>query len=215
MKVAVIGASTEWGSIIVKSLECRGISTVVCVDELTHLPGEGRVVIKPYADLVADDIRDVYAVVDALSFKALDTSGFESLPLWHVLKLIRGQNIKCLALGSVACLYEDDRRLSYIADDETLCFDEHGASGKLCKKALLRLKQLQDIDWTLLCPPLICEDATHRSGHYEFSNDVLPIGMDGSSVISQYDFCDAAAEIIKQGLPARQVISVRQIRGSR
>ncbi len=215
MKVAVIGASTEWGSIIVKSLECRGISTVLCVDELTHLPGEGRVVIKPYEELLLEDIRDVYAIVDAISFKSLDSVGLDAIPLWHVLKLISGQNIRCLALGAVGCLYEDDRRLCYIADDQDLCFEDHKKYGELCKKALLRLKDSSDVAWTLLCPPLICEDATHRSGHYEFANDVLPIGMDGSSVINQYDFCDAAAEIIKQGLPVRQVISVRQICANR
>ncbi len=215
MKVAVIGASTEWGSIIVKALECRGISTVLCVEELTHLPGEGRVVIKPYAELKLDDIHDVHAIVDAVSFKLLGSRDFESLPLWHVLNEIKGAQIKCLVLGAVDCLYEDDRRLCYIADDQKLCFEEHGALGALCKKALLKLKDFADVAWTLLCPPLICEDATHRSGHYEFSNDVLPIGMDGSSVINQYDFCDAAAEIIKQGLPIRQVISVRQIKATR
>lgn len=210
MKVAIIGADRQDGSVIVRSCECRGIQTVSVIEELAPVPGEGRVLIKSLKDLRAEDFEDVSTVIDPVSFAEDCALRPSRIPLLYLLELLRGTGRRLLILGSVGCLYADALRNKRVFEENFL----EGAQGsspaqRLHARLFKKLQSERDVMWTLLCPPLIREDAEHKTGHYEFSDDVLPMGADGSSVISNYDLADATAELLKRGLKPFSVVSVR------
>lgn len=211
MKVAVIGADSEVGKIIVKSCECRGIQTVCMVEELSSLPGEGPVVIKAFADLKIEDFAQVNTVIDPLSFFYCSNLEFEHVPLLHLLKILEGTKINILALGSASLLYSESSRQKRVCEEPFFQEQDDFKVSKAQLELLKIISQKYIVPWTMLCPPLICEDVAHKSGHYEFSDDVLPMGADGSSVISNYDLADAVAELLKRGLKPFSLISVRAI----
>ncbi len=212
MKAAVVGAHTELGGGIVTALERRGIHSVAIMPALFPMPGEGQILIKDYDELSLADLRDVQVLIDAVSFPMITAFSTDMLPLWYELEILKKSPIKLLCLGSASCLFADDNRSTSVFDSSCLCQEDEGVANRLRANAFKRLQQERKVSWTLLCPPLICEEHSQRTGHYEFSGDVLPMGEDGSSCISISDLADATAELLKRGLQSNQVISVRALK---
>mgnify|MGYP002521765853 CR=1 FL=1 len=211
MKAAVVGAHTVLGSGVVTALERRGIHSVAIMPKLCALAGEGQIIIKDYAELTAEDLFDVQVVIDAVSFPNITAFSSDMLPLWHELELLNMCQSKLLCIGSASCLFADDSRSTSVFDSSCLCQEDEGFANRLRANAFKRLQAEQEVFWTLLCPPLICDEHSPRTGNYEFSGDVLPMGEDGSSCISIADLADAAAELLKCGLQMHKVVSVRAL----
>ena len=211
MKIAVLGANTALGASIVRKAEEAGIVVVNLVDNALNLQGEGRVVIKDFQDLLLKDFADCHYVIDTESFIRIDKYSSDLLPLWHLLELMRASPIKLLALGSSAFLYTDKSRKHLVYENDCL---SQGVNHKslLGVNAYQRLKSCINVQWSVLCPPLLIEQNVYSTGVLEFSDDILPMGLDGDSSISQGDFASATIELLKRGVKAHHCVSVRSLR---
>lgn len=209
MKIAVLGAARVPGLGLVEAAEARGIHVLSAVEDPSYLPGDGPIVIKPYAELELADIADCHVVVDAVSFPHITQYSSDLLPLWHLLEILRGKNVPLLAVGSAACLYTGEDRMEGMLESSCLCNDAHDASFRLSSEACKRLRAETQVPWTLLCPPLIFDPDGYKSGRIEFFADVLPMGVDGSSYISGPDLALAAVELLMRGLKPQEIVGVR------
>ena len=195
MKIAVVGANTALGSSIVRKAEESGIGVVSLVTSAINLAGQGRVVIKNFQDLLISDFNDCHCIVDTESFLRIDKYSSDLLPIWHLLELLKGSSIKLLTLGSSSFLYTDKSRRNLVYESECLCSESEAISPLLCVNAYNRLKSCDNVNWSVLCPPLLIDKAGYGCGNIEFSNDILPMGVDGDSSISQSDFSLATIEL--------------------
>lgn len=209
MKIAVIGANSTLGRKVVNKAEARGIAVVGMVRTAERLVGDGPLVLKPYHELTNDDLAGCHAVVDTVSFPHVDRYAGDDLPLWHLLTLCAGGERRLLAVGSCAFLYVDGSRRRRVADDEGVAAALSAPILRQCARIYDRLRTVGDVHWGVLCPPLVVDRRGYGSGRYEFGDDLLPMGADGSSAITLVDLADATVETLLRGVPRRRCISVR------
>ncbi|MBQ9273860.1 MAG: hypothetical protein IJ228_03530 [Succinivibrio sp.] len=209
MRIAVLGANAPLGGLIVEQAEAVGIGVLSVVENAASLTGDGPLLIKSYQDLSAEDLQDLHYVVDATSFPQVKRYSSELLPLWHLCELLKDQALPLLVIGSCSCLYTDKSRSTYVLDSQLLCHDDKSVYLRLCLNAFKRLKENRDVNWTMLCPPLLLDLQGPGGKELEFTEEVLPMGLDGGSCISVRDFAKAAVETLLRGLKSRQVLAVR------
>ncbi|MGN0908706.1 MAG: hypothetical protein ACI4NA_03725 [Succinivibrio sp.] len=209
MRIAVIGAAGEPGSRIVAEAEKKGIAVTSVVADPSVMPGNGPVIIKDFRDLQKEDLEGLHAVVDAESFPRIARYSSDDLPLWRIGSLIAGTSVSVLAVGLTSCLYADSSRTSMATEGCCMVEDGNEQVLRLCATASRRLRSERSFKWTMLCPPLILDRSAPASGSITFGDDVLPIGIDGSSRISGADFARACVEMLLRGLVPYQVASAR------
>ncbi len=213
MKIAVVGANTELGGKLVLKAEKEGINVVNLVSSFDNVKGNGQIVIKDYEDITRDDIADCHYVVDVLSFFNISKFSSELLPLWHLLEILKDSDIRLLELGSSAFLYTDSTRSKLVVDTDSYILDEtQNKIDRLCVNAYKRLSLCRNVSWSVLCPPLMLDEFAFGSGEYEFSNDVLPVGLNGDSYISENDFLSACVELLKRIPEKHRCISVKALK---
>lgn len=213
MKIAVVGANRSLGAKIVTDAEAQGIGVISVVQDPLNLQGSGPVVLKRYEDLTTADLAGCHYVVDAVSFPEIGAFSTDLLPLWKLVELLRGSSCKLLCAGSCSCLYTDEKRRTLVFTSQCLWQDQHKDSERIRLKvnAYQRLKEVRGVQWALLCPPLILDAEGYAAGTWEFSGDVLPVGLDGSSYITLGDFARACVELLKRGFDAGSCLSVRAV----
>ena len=209
MRIAVIGAAGEPGRRIVAEAEKKGIQVTSVVSDPSVMPGSGPVIIKDFRDLDKGDLEGMHAVVDAESFPRIGRYNSDDLPLWRIGALLQGSAAGLLAVGSTSSLYADSSRSSMVIDDCCMTQDGHEQALRLCATASRRLRSERSFKWTLLCPPLILDKDAPATGSFIFGDDVLPMGLDGSSRISGADFARACVDLLLRGLEPYAVASVR------
>ena len=211
MKIAVLGADTELGKRMVNAAEAAGIQVVAVVENFTSSIGSGPLIIKEACELNLNDFSKCHAVIDTLSFPRIESYGTENLPFWHVCNLIKNSSIKLIAVGSSAFLYTDKKRDTFVRDMDGIHFDNNENKHNLAVEAFLRIKKIEDVDWTLLCPPLVLDLKAYGTGRFELGNDILPMDIKGSSYISLCDFCKALVELLKVGGYSCKCVGVRSL----
>ncbi|MGN0916435.1 MAG: hypothetical protein ACI4NE_08830 [Succinivibrio sp.] len=211
MIVAVLGADTKIGQSLVEKAEREGIKTLSIVSSYTSLSGEGRVLIKSIDDLTVSDFHGCHAVIDPLSFFKIASYSSDFLPLWHMLEVLKDSKISLLTLGSPAILYTDKTRRHFVCHEDGSEIDGSSRDDLLCLNAFKRLKECINVSWSVLCPPLLTDETGYGSGVYEFSDDILPVGTGGESIITLNDYLSSCIELLKRGLPRHKVVSVRAV----
>ncbi|WP_294566679.1 hypothetical protein [uncultured Succinatimonas sp.] len=211
MKIAVLGADTELGRRIVNAAEAAGIQVVSVVEHFTSSIGNGPLIIKEVRELSINDLSKCHAVIDTLSFPRIEAYGTENLPFWHVRNLIKNSPIKLIAVGSSAFLYTDKKRDTFVRDMDGIHFDNNEKRHNLAVEAFLKIKEIHDVEWTLLCPPLVLDLKAYGTGKFELGDDILPMSVSGSSYISLCDFCKALVELLKVGGYSCRCVGVRSL----
>lgn len=213
MKIAVLGANSSIGSKIVLKAEEQGISSVCIVDSFYNVPGNGKVLIKNCQDLSFEDIKDCHYVIDPQSFFYISRYSSDDLPLWHLLEILKNTDTKLLALGSCTFLYSDKTRQNYVGSgDSEILRDDELKHEKLCINAYRRLSLCKNVKWSVLCPPLLLDKEGYATGRFEFYDDVLPVGIDGDSFISESDFSSSVVELLKMIPKLHTCTSVRALK---
>ena len=211
MKIAVLGADTELGRRIVNAAEGAGIQVASVVEHFASSIGSGPLIIKEVHELNINDFSKCHAVIDTLSFPRIEAYGADKLPFWHVCNLIRNSSIKLIAVGSSAFLYTDKKRDTFVRDMVGIHFDNNEKRHNLAVEAFLKIKKIQDVEWTLLCPPLVLDLKAYGTGKFELGDDILPMSVSGSSYISLCDFCKALVELLKVGGYSCRCVGVRSL----
>lgn len=212
MRIGVIGANTETGKKIVLKAEREGIKVTSIVSSFSDTVGNGKIVIKDFDDICYDDIGDCHYLVDAVSFFDIDKFSSDDLPMWHLLEILKDADNCLLELGSSSFLYTDSSKSSFVlSEDSTILDDKQNKIDRLCVNAYKRLSLCRNVKWSVLCPPLLLDMYTYGSGEYEFSGDVLPVGLNGDSFISLNDYVSACVELLKIKPNIHKCTSVRAI----
>lgn len=211
MKIAVVGANSTLGRRIVIKAEEIGINVVGMVRSADNLVGNGALVLKDYNELEAEDFEGCHVVLDTVSFPHIERYSSELLPVWRLLEIFKNTPQPLLLIGSCAFLYSDESREKIVLDDSCLCCENSQDKNRLrlCVNAYKRLKEVQDVAWSVLCPPLILDQKGYGQGKFEFGNDVVPMGIDGISSITLTDFTSAVIELLLRGFKPHALQSVR------
>ena len=213
MRIAVIGANSSCGNKIVLKAESQGIKVTSIVDSFSDVVGNGKLIVKNYDDISFDDIRDCHYVVDALSFLEITKFSSDLLPVWHLLEILKDSPVRLLELGSAAFLYTDKSKQKLVVEsDSTILDDKQNKTDRLSVNAYKRLCSCSNVDWTVLCPPLLLDEFSYGSGEYEFSDNILPVGINGDSFIALNDFICACIELLKLNPKKHSCVSVRGLR---
>ncbi|MGN0894552.1 MAG: hypothetical protein ACI4ND_06095, partial [Succinivibrio sp.] len=95
--------------------------------------------------------------------------------------------------------YTDKNKNRYVCnEDSDLYLDElERRSSVLCLNAYKRLKLCTNVKWSVLCHPLFLDPISYGSGKFTFSDEVLPVGLNGESSISENDFTSSVIELLK------------------
>lgn len=211
MQIAVIGADTKIGQMIVNSAEALKIRTVSVVSSYISLKGDGKLVVKDYQDLKLSDFDGCHVIVDAVSFLDITRYSTDLLPLWTELEILKNTDISLLCLGSSAFLYTDKSKKRFVFDESDVVInDEQQKVDRLCVNAYKRLSTCSNVKWGIFSPPLFLDDHSIGSGNYMLSDSVLPVNVNGTSRISVNDFVKATIDILKQGIKNHDVMSVCQ-----
>lgn len=199
MKIAVIGADGKFGSSIVKKAEAQKIGSVSIVNSFTAVSGNGKLIIKNVNELCANDIDDCHYVIDPVSFMEISRFSSDDLPVWHLLEILKDTSIRLLLLSPGSILYTDKNKNRYVCnEDSDLYLDElERRSSVLCLNAYKRLKLCTNVKWSVLCHPLFLDPISYGSGKFTFSDEVLPVGLNGESSISENDFTSSVIELLK------------------
>ncbi len=209
MKAAVLGANSALGRRIVLQAEAAGIAVTSVVSAPTDLVGNGPIIIKEPEELTAQELSRFHVVIDALSFPLITRWSEGQTPLERIEAALRESGAAYVAVGDCSLLYTDSSRQELIADSGFLAGASGSSDPQRCKKLYQHLQDLKDLKWTLLCPPLVLDAHAYGRGRFELTDDVLPMGLDGSSRIALSDFVSALIELLKVRGHLQRCASVR------
>lgn len=213
MRIAVIGANTSCGNKIVLKAESQGIKVTSIVNSFSDVVGNGKLIVKDYDDITFEDVKDCHYIVDALSFLEITRFSSDVLPVWHLLEILKNSPVRLLELGSAAFLYTDKSRQKLVVESDSVILDDkQNKTDRLCVNAYKRLSSCLNVDWSVLCPPLLLDEYSYGSGEYEFSDNILPVGLNGDSFISLNDYITACIELLKLNPKKHSCVSVRGTR---
>jgi len=200
MKIALIGASGQAGSRILKELSDRGHQVTAIArhaERIADLPG-----VTPTAGdmndahALADTLRGHDAVVSSVHFLVTDAKA--------LIDTVRAAGVKrYLVVGGAGSLeVAPGQRLI----DQPGFPDEYKAEASAGTAFLDLLRDVEDLDWTFLSPSAMFVPG-ERTGRFRLGTDQLLANEQGSS-ISFEDYAIALAAEIEQPRHIRQRFTV-------
>ncbi|MDY0958731.1 NAD(P)-dependent oxidoreductase [Sphingomonas sp. CFBP8993] len=200
MKIALIGASGNAGSRILKELSDRGhVVTGIArnTDRIATLPGVTAVagdVDQP--DALADTLRGHDAVVSSVHFAPTDAAS--------LIDTVRASGVKrYLVVGGAGSLEIAPGQRLIDQPDFPEAYKAEAAAGATF---LDHLRAVDDLDWTFLSPSAMFVPG-QRTGRFRLGTDQLLSNDQGSS-ISFEDYAIALADEIEQPRHIRQRFTV-------
>lgn len=199
-KIALIGASGQAGSRILKELSDRGHSVTGIArnpDKIAALPGvaarQGDIFDK---DGLADLLRDHDVVISSVHFLASDAD--------LLLAAVRASGVKRYLVvgGAGSLLVAADTRLIDTPEFPAIYKDEAQKGADY----LDLLRDVEDLDWTFLSPSALFT-AGERTGQFRLGTDFLLANDNGSS-ISFEDYAIAMADEIESPSHIRRRFTV-------
>ena len=192
MKIVLIGATGMAGSRILEELVSRG-HYVKAIARDTHKVSDTERVLTVDLDLtdreaLVNELKGQDAVVSAVRFQGLDASAF--------IDSIRESNVKrFIVVGGAGSLNAPNQTNVRLVDTDEFP-EEYKVEAQAGAKFLDALKQVDDLDWTLISPSLEFGPGK-RTGEFRKGKDDLLTGEDGSK-ISTEDFAIALADELEQ-----------------
>lgn len=200
MKIALIGASGNAGSRILKELSDRGHAVTAVarnVDRIAVLPGVTPVSGDANApEALADTLRGHDAVISALHFASTDAA--------KLIDTVRASRVKrYLVVGGAASLeVAPGQRLL----DQPGFPEEYRTEATAGAAFLDHLRGVEDLEWTFLSPSAMFVPG-ERTGQFRLGTDTLLSNEQGSS-ISFEDYAIALADEVEQPRHIRQRFTV-------
>lgn len=190
MKVALIGASGNAGSRILKELVNRGHSVLALARHADKVPALKGVVAK---SVDANDVaaltallRGNDAVVSSVKFKESNTQG--------LIDAVRGAGIKrYIVVGGAGSLELSPGLLEMNSPK----FPPHVKPEAQAGADFLALLRKSDLDWTFLSPSRMFIPG-ERTGTFRLGTDQLLMDKDGKSSISFEDYAIALADELER-----------------
>lgn len=200
MKIALIGASGNAGSRILKELSDRGHAVTAIArtpDRIAALPGVTAVVGDlDQPDALTETLRGHDAVISSVHFAATDAA--------RLIDVVRASGVtRYLVVGGAASLEVAPGQRLLDQPDFPEAYKVEATAGAAF---LDRLRSVQDLDWTFLSPSAMFVPG-ERTGRFRLGTDQLLSNAQGSS-ISFEDYAIALADEIEQPHHIRQRFTV-------
>lgn len=204
MKVAIIGATGNAGSLILKEALDRDLAVTAIVRHPEKLTTKVPILVKDLFELTKKDIEFFDVVVDAFRPPA----GQEELhqtSLKHLISLLRGTDTRLIVVGGASSLFIDEaHRMIDVSDPNAIYYP----TAYNMYQAFLDLKAAQQLNWTYLSPAANFVPDGKRTGHYQISDDHLQKNAEGKSEISMTDYAIALVDEIIEPRHLNQHFSV-------
>jgi putative NADH-flavin reductase len=200
MKVALIGASGNAGSRILKELVDRSHAVLALArntDRIPTLPGvRSRALDVNDRAALPSALRDHDAVISAIKFTAADTQGLiDSV-------LLAGVN-RYLVVGGAGSL----EIAPGLLEMDSPSFPAHVRPEAAAGASFLSQLRASALNWTFISPSRFFQPGA-RTGVFRIGGDQLLIGVDGKSAISFEDFAMAMVDELERPRHSRRRFTV-------
>lgn len=198
MKIAVLGANTALGKMVVTDAEREGIQVTSIVSTPVDLVGSGPVMVKESYELSLDELNRFYAVIDAVSFPLIAEHVFVDLPIFHLAASLKNSSCRYLGFGSCYILFTDHKKQETVMDCEGMFYEKGQNRAYKIRELMDKISGFQDFNYTLLCPPLNIREDAYPTGRFKFFSNILPMSDLGESTITLGDLSLAMIELLKR-----------------
>ena len=185
MKIAVIGATGQAGSLITEKLVAAGADVTALVRNASRLKVDVPVIEKDIFALTQADLAPFDVVIEA--FRAPEGHEIQHLQaMQHLMALLEDSQTRLIAVGGTSSLYSDETRTKRLIDlvDVTASFYP---VAKYMSDAALELKA-SDLNYTYFSPAAYFEPAGLETRAYSLATDIFTVNASGESYISMADY---------------------------
>lgn len=206
MKIAVVCANGKAGQLITKEALQRGLD-VTAVVRGENRSAASRSISRDILDITAEDLKGFDVVVDAFGAWTEDTLPMHSTSLKVLCDALSGTDTRLIVVGGAGSLYVNSEHTVCVADGPDFP-DMFKPLAAAMAKALLELRQRNDVKWTYISPAGDFQAEGGRSGEYILGGEELILNEKGESIISYADYAIAMVDEIMNGGHIRERISV-------
>ncbi|MBZ5215545.1 NAD(P)-dependent oxidoreductase [Bacillus paralicheniformis] len=199
MKIGIIGASGQAGSMILKEASERGHEVTAIVRSASKMANSGATVVeKDIFNLTAADIKGLDVVVNAFGA----APGQEHLHVEAGRKLIelfkQAPETRLIVVGGAGSLYVDKEKTTQLYDTPEFP-KEYLPTAKNQGQNLQDLKEAEGLKWTFISPAAIFDLEGKRTGSYQKGQENLIVNAAGESYISYADYSIAVVDEAEKG----------------
>ncbi|GAX48026.1 NAD(P)-dependent oxidoreductase [Pseudolactococcus reticulitermitis] len=207
MKIAVIGATGQAGSLITQKLVAAGANVTALVRNASRLTVDIPVIEKDIFALTQADLAPFDVVIEA--FRAPEGHEIQHLQaMRHLISLLTGRQTRLIAVGGTSSLYSDATRTKRQIDLVSVTAPFYPVA-KAMSDAALELKA-SDLNYTYVSPAAYFDPAGSETGAYSLATDIFTVNRSGESYLSMADFASAVRDIALNGTHQREHISIYQ-----
>jgi putative NADH-flavin reductase len=191
MKIAIVGATGNVGSRLVKEALSRGHQVTAIARDASRAPADKNL------SAVSVDAGDARKLADALRGHdaVISSLRFRGVPPETLIEAVRGSGVKrYLVVGGAASLEIAPGKILLESPDFPPAYIPEASAGKAFLQAL---RKVDDLDWTYLSPSVLFI-AGQRTGKFRLGKESLLTAADGKSWISYEDYSIALLDEIER-----------------
>lgn len=204
MKLGIIGATGNAGSLILKEALDRDLAVTAIVRHPEKLTVTAPVLVKDLYELTQKDIEFFDVIIDAFR-PAAGQEEMHQTSLKHLSKILKGTDTRLIVVGGASSLFIDDQKRMIDVSDPSAPYYPTAYN---MYQAFMDLKATQDVNWTYLSPAANFEPDGVRTGHYQVSDSSLGKNAAGKSEISMADYAIAIIDEVIEPRHLKQHFSV-------
>jgi len=204
MKVAIIGATGNAGSLILKEALKHDLAVTAIVRHPEKLKVKVPILVKDLFELTKKDLEFFDVVIDAFRPPA-GQEEMHQTSLKHLSHILRGTDTRLIVVGGASSLFIDDvHRMIDVSDPKAVYYP----TAYNMYQAFMDLKAAQQLNWTYLSPAANFVPDGPRTGNYQVSDDHLQKNADGKSEISMADYAIAIIDEVIEPRHLNQHFSI-------
>ncbi|MDT2524642.1 NAD(P)-dependent oxidoreductase [Enterococcus raffinosus] len=204
MKIAIIGATGNAGSLILNEALSRDLAVTAIVRHPEKLKVKVPILVKDLFELTKKDVAFFDVVIDAFR----PPNGQEELhqtSLKHLSTILQGTDTRLIVVGGASSLFIDEKhRMIDVSDPKAVYYP----TAYNMYQAFMDLRAAQQLNWTYISPAANFVPNGARTGHYQISDDHLQKNDEGKSEISMADYAIAVIDEVIEPRHLNQHFSV-------
>ena len=204
MKIAIIGATGNAGSLILNEALSRDLAVTAIVRHPEKLKVKVPILVKDLFELTKKDVAFFDVVIDAFR----PPNGQEELhqtSLKHLSTILQGTDTRLIVVGGASSLFIDEKhRMIDVSDPKAVYYP----TAYNMYQAFMDLRAAQQLNWTYISPAANLVPNGVRTGHYQISDDHLQKNDEGKSEISMADYAIAVIDEVIEPRHLNQHFSV-------
>ncbi len=204
MKIAIIGATGNAGSLILNETLSRDLAVTAIVRHPEKLKVKVPILVKDLFELTKKDVAFFDVVIDAFR----PPNGQEELhqtSLKHLSTILQGTDTRLIVVGGASSLFIDEKhRMIDVSDPKAVYYP----TAYNMYQAFMDLRAAQQLNWTYISPAANFVPNGARTGHYQISDDHLQKNDEGKSEISMADYAIAVIDEVIEPRHLNQHFSV-------